>query len=614
MNLGAKILRDMIEGYKKILNKNIDILAKKQKIAVEHIEEIAQKGKQMVQITPEIGTDLTQAQIPIRILPILAETKEKEHEEKSATEKQIEEGIELPTVVLFSQVKPGRLEKEIAPLMQMAYPLIPKKPTRNEPVLAYAKIYWDKTEKRYFYEIVEPKMTKRLKEILNKVKDLLEQRLDVEFSKMKSVEMSGYLQNQIKDIINYFGFKLSDTEKLVLKYYIERDFIGLGRIEPMMRDEQIEDISCDGIGIPIFVFHRNPNLGSVITNIKFDDSDELDSFIIRLTQISGKSISVTEPLIDATLPDGSRLQATLATDIARKGSNFTIRKFTEEPLTPTHLMNYKTIDSKSLAFLWMAIEYGRSILVSGGTASGKTSLLNVLSLFIRPEKKIISIEDTAELQLPHSHWVPSVARTPIATDVARAGQIDMFELLRESFRQRPDYIIVGEVRGKEAYVLFQQMATGHTSLATIHSENIQKLIDRLTTPPISLSASLITNADIIVFIARMRYKDRHVRRVTEVLEIVGYDREKNIPIVNKIFNWNSMTDTLDLIGKSIILKKISLMTGINEKDLVEELKRRITLLEWMREKGIMSYTDVFKVFSEYYSSPMKLMSYILGES
>jgi flagellar protein FlaI len=373
-----------------------------------------------------------------------------------------------------------------------------------------------------------------------------------------------------------------------------------------MRDPQIEDISCDGVGIPTFIFHRDPEIGSVVTNVKWETADELDSFITRLAQMCGKSISVATPLVDASLPDGSRVQATLATDIARKGSNFTIRKFTKEPMTPIHMLNYGTVDVRTLAYLWYLVDQGRSFLISGGTATGKTVFLNVLSLFIRPEKKIVSIEDTAEIRLPHPHWVPMVARVPIAPEVGK--EVDLYALLRESLRMRPDYIIVGEVRGPEAYILFQQIATGHPSLATIHSEDMPKLIDRLTTPPISLPPPLIASLDVILFFARMTYKGRFVRRLVEVLEMREFDPKTKRPIVNPVFRWNPRTDRHDVVGPSLVLQKIADLTGQSESEIREEIERRALVLNWMWEQGITHYEDVYRVITEYYSDPRRVLA------
>jgi len=522
-------------------------------------------------------------------------------------------GIQIPEF-LPQKVRAGKLEtiEERRPV-QMIYSLIPKKPKKGEKIYAYAKIFWDQRLNKYVYVVVEPEMTAKIKDVMMRVKELLEQKLDIDFSQLRTFEAKNYIRQQVNDIIEYYGFKLTETEKDILHYYMERDFIGLGKTEPLMQDEQIEDVSCDGLNIPMFVFHRNPLIGSVPTNIVYRDTEELDSFVTRLAQLAGKSISVASPLLSGALPDGSRVQATLATDIARRGSNFTIRKFTEKPLTPIHLLNYGTIDVKTLAFLWMAVDFGKSIIISGGTASGKTSLLNVLSLFIRPEKKIVSIEDTPELKLPHPHWVPQVARSAIGTESERKfGEIDLFDLLKESLRQRPDQIIVGEVRGKEAYVLFQEMATGHASLATIHAENMSKLIDRLTTPPIDLPPSLITSADIVLFLIGTRYRDRQVRRVNEVVEIVDMNNETKRPITNQVFRWNPINDTFTTENSSIVLRKIAEQSGMGEKEIIEEFERRMLVLTWMQERNLAEYTDVNTVVNFYYNFPERVISGIMG--
>lgn len=569
MKLG-NILRAAIEGYKKIQRKKIEEVAAPKEVRV--VKEVER--------------------------PVEAEAKEEEVEV---------EGIEIPKTVP-RRVRPVKEEEERRRIFSV-YPLIPPRPKKDEPVFAYARIYFDERKRRFVYEIVEPKLNERLRGMLRRIKSFLEEKLDVDLSRLERTEAVEYLAKNIEDAINYFGFKLSEDERKVIKYYVERDFIGYGKIEPLMRDPNIEDISCDGVNVPIFIFHRDPRISSVITNIVFDDAEELDSFVMKLAQLTGKSISVASPLLDGALPDGSRVQATLGTDIARRGSNFTIRKFTKKPLTPTHLILFNTIDEIVLAYLWMAVDYGRSVLVAGGTASGKTTMLNVLSLFIRPEKKIISIEDTAELYLPHTHWVPSVARTPIAK---KPGEIDLFELLRESFRQRPDYIIVGEVRGREAYILFQQIATGHPGLATIHAENLQKLSDRLITEPISLPPSLIGSLDIIVFMARMRYKGRFVRKVTEVIEMMKFDPEKG-PMVNTVFKWNPINDKFEVKADSYVLKKICEQTGISEGELQEELKRRILILRWLKEREVTDFREIHKVFTLYYTSPNRLLDVVMGE-
>jgi len=599
-------------------------------------QEGTQEGseQQIVQISPLQAPVLIRIQpivqpikIPVNIpvkVPVRMETQPQQPPQLSQLQDELQisefrsqrrdlRGVPIP-VFMPKAVHMGKLQMLTERgHIQLTYPLIPKKPAKGEKVYAYAKIFWEQQQNRYIYQLIEPGMTAKIKDAMVKVKELLEQKLDIDFSQMRTVEAKQYIRQQVEEIISYYGFRLSDTEKDILHYYMERDFIGLGRIEPFMQDEQIEDISCDGLEIPLFIFHRDPIIGSVITNVIYRDSDELDSFVIRLAQVAGKSISVTSPLLSGSLSDGSRVQATLATDIARRGSNFTIRKFTEKPLTPIHLLNYGTLDVKTLAFLWLAVDFGKSIIVSGGTASGKTSLLNVLSLFIRPEKKIVSIEDTPELKLPHPHWVPQVARSPVEIEGGRKfGEVDLFDLLTESLRQRPDYIIVGEVRGKEAYVLFQEMATGHPSLATIHAENMSKLMDRLTSPPISLPPNLISSANIIVFLVGTRYRDRQVRRVNEVLEVIDIDPQTKQPITNQVFKWNPIKDTFDIQSTSIVLREIAEQSGMTVKQITEELERRMLVLTWMRARNLTEYTDVNSVVNFYYSFPERVVSSILG--
>jgi flagellar protein FlaI len=521
------------------------------------------------------------------------------------------EGIEIPESSF--RVSSFGIDEENEKVY-LTYPLIPEKPEKNEPILAYVKVFWDNEAKRYVYNVFEPQINENLKQVFSKLKDLIEERLDVDFTRLKSNEAKNYIKRQLEDLIHIFNIKITETEKTILEYYIERDFLGLGKIEPLMHDPEIEDISCDGVGIPIFVFHRNPKIGSVMTNIKFEDHEELDSTLIRYAQLCGHSISVLNPLLDGVLPDGSRIQGTLSTDIAKRGSNFTIRKFSKTPYTPTHILASGTTDIKTLAFLWTAVDYGSSILLSGGTATGKTTFLNILSLFIKPEMKIVSIEDTNEIVLPHPHWVSQVARVPISSEQGKLkGEIDLFDLLRESLRQRPDYIIVGEVRGKEAYVLFQQMATGHYSLATIHAESMEKLIDRLITPPIQLPPSLIEALDIVVFLTATRYKGNFVRRVKSINEIVGFNYSENKPIFKEIIRWNSEKDKFEVANKSSILDKIRKKYGFSEKQIKEEIKRRMLVLQWFLEKNITDYKDVAKIIESYYRNPEQVIDAISGE-
>jgi len=492
--------------------------------------------------------------------------------------------------------------------INIVYTLIP---SQTKIPFASANIKWNRRESSLFYYLIEPVLTADEKDLLKRIKTTIIEKLDVDFTTLRKGEARSYLRERFEETINLLAAELPEEKRKQLLYYVERDFVGLGKIEPLMQDPNIEDISCDGVGISMFVFHRNPLFGSIKTNIAFEDKEEVDTFVSKLAQRCGKNISIAVPLIGGSLPDGSRVQATLGTDIARKGSNFTIRKFTRRPLTPVHLIKFKTIDPKIAAYLWLAVEYGRSILISGGVATGKTTLLNALSLFIRPELKVVSIEDTAELVLPHPHWVPSVARLAItAVEGKKIGEVDLFDLLKESLRQRPDYLIVGEVRGKEAYVLFQQIATGHSSMSTIHADSMKRLIDRLTTPPIALPATLIEALDLVIFIVKMKYGQTYIRRVRNVYEILGFDREKNIPIVNELYKWNSLTDKHDQVNPSRVLERITEQYGVPKETLKREIENRLKVISWMVESKIEDYVDVAKIIKLYYVRSEDLLNAI----
>lgn len=524
------------------------------------------------------------------------------------------EGVEIET-----QLHPSKSSliylvsdetKEALRNINIFYNLIPRVPKKGEKVYAYAHIYWDKNKNELIYRVIEPEITVSDWELIEKIKRELEERLDVDFFKIGEIRAKELLKEEIRKIMyemEKYRYVINEEKKDIFMYYIEKDILGLGKIQPLMADPNIEDISCDGVNIPVYVYHRDPRIGSVRTNIVFTDKEELNEFVIKLAQKCGKTISIAEPLLDASLPDGSRVQATLGTDIARRGSNFTIRKFTEEPLTPTHMLKFGTLDSTQLAYLWLAVENGQSILISGGTATGKTSLLNALSLFIKPSLKIVSIEDTPELRLPHPHWVPEVARSPLSIE-GKKGEVSLFDLLKSSLRQRPDYIIMGEVRGKEAFVLFQQMATGHPSIATIHAASIAQLIDRLTTPPISLPPTLLENINIIIFLTRVRLKGNYVRRANTILEVIGVKNNK--PVTNKIFEWNSITDSFEVKGKSVVLREIARKLAVTDESIQEELVRRKHILEWMLEQEIFDYKEVAKIITSYYSNPEKVLDMI----
>ncbi|MEM0480938.1 MAG: type II/IV secretion system ATPase subunit [Candidatus Aenigmatarchaeota archaeon] len=507
----------------------------------------------------------------------------KEYEEKKEYP-----GINLPiyTFVFEEELRPEEIKLE--------YPLIVK----NGKVFASARIEFENNS--LIYKVIETELSDKLKMLYSTLKDFLRENLGRILTERPEEE----IKKLSEDFLSKYS--LTEEEKEIILYYIEKDFLGYGKIHALMKDPNIEDISCDGLGIPVFVIHKNPLVGSVPTNIIFYDREELDSLVIRLAQLCGKTINLAMPLVDGILPDGSRLQATLETDIAIRGSNFTIRKFPQKVLSPIEIIKSKTIDPLSLAFVWFCIEHGRNILISGGTGTGKTTLLNVISSFIKFDKKIVSIEDTPEIKLPHIHWIQHVARVPEST--GKEGEVDLFELLRAALRQRPDYIIVGEVRGKEASVLFQGMATGHTGLATIHAEDMTKLVDRLKTKPIELSPSLIEILDLVVFVKRIYYKGKFVRRVSNIVEILGAT-EKDVDY-RDVIAWNPLNDSFEIKNKSYTLYKISSLFGLTEREIREEIINRAKLLDFMYRYNITDINSFYSVINSYYINKEELIEAI----
>jgi flagellar protein FlaI len=340
---------------------------------------------------------------------------------------------------------------------------------------------------------------------------------------------------------------------------------------------------------------------------------ELNKFVMRMAQISGRHISILQPIKDISLPDGSRANLTLGTEVTKKGATFTIRKFKDRPISPIELLDYSSIDARALAYLWTLLDYKRSILVSGGTASGKTTLMNALCIFIRPELKIVSLEDTPELNLVHPNWIQSVTRSGFGTESSGGaesvsgvsgisakspGNIGLYDLLVAALRQRPEYIIVGEVRGAEAFTLFQAIAVGHACMGTIHAGNMRELISRVESNPMNVPRTLFSAMDVVCFSAMIRKGDRNVRRVMQIVEILELDTEGNL-ITNPVFRWDAVNDRFVFTGKSHIFEKIQAQLGIREEELIKEMDKRAAFLKGLREGGIRDYTTVVEQIREY---------------
>ena len=484
-----------------------------------------------------------------------------------------------------------------------SYPLI-------EPY-CYVNIVKDLDRGNISYLVEEPKLTSEDEVHLKRLKEILNQVITMKPSDLQSKAIAGkYLIEKSKEVFNEYNFKIDAATQGKLLYYIVRDNLGFGKIHSLMQDQLIEDLSCDGVNIPIFVWHRKSE--SIPTNIRFETEEELDSFALRLAYMCGSHVSIAQPLLDASLPDGSRINLTYGKEVTRKGSTFTIRKFKLDPFTVTDLVTFSTISAEMAAFFWYAVENRVSILVAGGIAAGKTTMLNCLSMFIKADLKVVSIEDTPEINLPHENWIPATTRSHfgIATDSA---DVTLFDLLKASLRQRPDYIIVGEIRGAEAYTLFQAVSTGHLGMSTVHAESVESAVYRLESAPMNIPRTLIAGIDIIMVQKRVEINGKPVRKTVAASEIVGLDPRSGEILTNEVYRWNATEGTFDYTGRSYILEKIAEKTGISIEQAEEELKNRKKIITWMAKKDIRNYKDVSNIIRSYMENPTRILAEALKD-
>ena len=380
---------------------------------------------------------------------------------------------------------------------------------------------------------------------------------------------------------------LTDYQVEKLLYALRRDFIGYERIDGIKHDVNVEDISCDGYNSRVFVYHSDYE--QIISNVSHGEA-ELDDFVVKLAQRSGKGISKRRPQVDATLPDGSRAQLTLGREVSDHGTNYTIRQFKDVPFTPVDLINWKTFSLEEMAFLWLCIENDKSLIFAGGTASGKTTSLNAVSLFIPSNAKIVSIEDTREVELPQRNWVASVTRPSFSDD--DGGDVDEFDLLEAALRQRPDYIVMGEIRGEEGRTLFQVMSTGHTTYTTFHADSVGEVLKRFTTDPINVSKTMFTALDLVSIQTSTRVQGDKVRRNKSLTEINHYDAENDEINVQDVYQWQAEGDEFLKMGSSNTLEDIKFDRGWTQSELEGELFKRRVVLAYLIDRELNTYTQV----------------------
>ena len=474
------------------------------------------------------------------------------------------------------------------------YPLVPP--------FCYASILKSDEYSDMVYSIDELPMNEEEAKIYGSIKELMERQIDSP-RLLDNIETSfvSEVGRLLKDHLG--GTKPAMLEKV--KYYLKRDVLGFGIIDPLFYDPFIEDITCGGPKKPIFVYHRNyEGLG---TNVSFRDEEALDSFVMKMVHRAGKHISAAHPIVDASLPGNHRLAALYKKEVTTMGSSFTIRKFREDPITIVDLINSDALDVDMAAYLWLMLDNKKSIMVIGSTGGGKTTILNAITGLINPSFKLFTVEDVAEINIPHVNWFSLVSRASFGLE--SQGEIGLFDLLKSGMRHRPDYILVGEIRGEEAYVLFQAVATGHGGIATMHADDSEAAVRRLQQKPMDIPPAYVPLMNCIVNVKRVRLKTESTssnimmaRRVTEVTELLSHNS------INSVFAWDPAYDGyLDNLAKSRHLQRIAVDTGVDMEDIAEDLARRKSVLTWMLSRGIRDYKSISKVIGMFNQEPARLM-------
>ena len=466
-----------------------------------------------------------------------------------------------------------------------------------EPIVRGVKVYAAIAEKEgeLFYLPVEPKLDRFEEAALRRIiVELVEQYTPKSFDLMRTPRQA--LLNAFVEVLLDTGLYKDLDRNSILKilYYVLRNLQGYGPIDVMVRDPYIEDISIPGVGKSVYVWHsRYENLRSPVV---IPDEELLTEILTRIATLSNVQLTPARPIVDARTPEGFR--ANIVIGPAAEPGTASIRKFRAVPFTIPELIKYHVLDIDMAAYIWYLIENKRSIIIFGATGAGKTTLLNAIAMLIRPDMKVVTIEDTREITLIHPHWVAMVAYEAPGT----ITKVTLFDLVKASLRQRPDYIIVGEIRGEEAYVLFQAIATGHGGLTTIHAESKETTIARLVSPPMNIPPFQIKFVDAFIHIARVRVRDRLTRRILGIFEVVDVDPKTGKTEFNTVFQWTGeATDTFEF-SSSIVLKRIAELRGVTTSIVEQEVAERKRILEELLRRKAYSYQEFAREVQEYYTS------------
>ncbi len=463
--------------------------------------------------------------------------------------------------------------------------------------VVYIGLHFNSDIENYMYYIYEPPVSPYIASIIRAFPEYI----TIHY---KGGEINSKLIMQYLDkFIEFNNFIVNRKAYYTILYYIERNMFHYGEITPILNDDLVEDISLTGVNKPIYVYHRYT--GSIPTSLMFKSEEEANHFIFRLAEKAHRTVSYREPLLDAFLPEGHRLNLSLGNEVTAFGPTFTIRRFKMSPLTIFDLVNSGMVSYELLSYLWLQIENHRNVMIIGTTAAGKTTMLNNLLTFIKDVNKLVTIEDTHELYIDHDNWVATITRPGVGikgSSGIEMGEVDIMTLLKVSLRQRPEYLVVGESRGEETQILFQAMATGHTGLATFHATDIQSFVSRIENAPISLPRSMLTLLSDIVIMQAYVEKMVEKRRVKEIAEIAGYDQTKNQLQFVSAFRYDPVTDSFITDTSAPGYKAIATLHHISTMDVYREVRRRAEFLSTLEKlyKGKISNKELHKFVQVYH--------------
>jgi flagellar protein FlaI len=450
------------------------------------------------------------------------------------------------------------------------------------------------------YQIDETRLSQAEQTIYNQLYQLIEENIDSPENIEEDFGFMSFVNKILKENEKLFLDQPKGSIEKV-KYYLERDIDGFGEIDPIMQDPNIEDVSCSGINAPIYVWHRKYD--SIPCNVSYQD-EKLNSFVSRIVFRAGKHISSAYPISDLALQGNHRISVLYQKEVTPKGTSFTIRKFKQDPYSIVDLIGFGTISIEIAAYLWLLMESKMSIMVIGSTGSGKTTILNAITGLINPDYKIFSVEDVSEINIKHENWFSLISRTGFGSE--GEGEIGLYDLIKSGVRHRPDYIIVGEIRGSEAYVMFQAMATGHGGLCTMHADSLESASKRLQQKPMDIPPSYMALMNCAIVIRRVKGQDgKGIRKAISVQEI------KDANTYHDAFKWNPKSDYFNpALEDSEMLHRISEQTGRDMEEIFAELKRRETVLKWLVQRGVRRYDKVAESVGKYYRDPDALMKEI----